>query len=108
MGPLDHEVLLMVSLDARRSYICDEIVSAGGSHGLQGRYRPLVDRALRNGAACLLLVHNHPSGDPRPSPADIRFTRAVKALANALEIELLDHLVVATSAAFSIRLGSSI
>lgn len=105
LGALDHEILVMVSLDAQRAYICDDIVTVGGPRCLNGRYRLLVQRALYNGAASLLLVHNHPSGNPRPSPDDIRFTRALKVLANALDIELIDHLVVARSSIFSIKLG---
>ena len=95
----------MIFLDGRRSYICDEIVTIGGHDQIRGRYRLLVQRALHNGAASLLLVHNHPSGDPRPSIADIQFTRALNALARALDIHLADHLVVTRSAAYSIILG---
>lgn len=105
IGVLEYEVLLMISLDARRAYICDEVVSIGGRARIDGRYRFLVQRALDNGAASLLLVHNHPSGDAQPSHADIRFTRALNALARALEIELADHLVVTRSAVHSIMLG---
>jgi DNA repair protein RadC len=105
IGVLEYEVLLMISLDARRAYICDEIVSIGNRDRIDGRYRFLVQRALDNGAASLLLVHNHPSGNPQPSHEDIRFTRALNALARALEIELADHLVVTRSAVHSIMLG---
>ena len=98
----------MIFLDGRGTYICDEIVTIGGHNHVQGRYRLLVQRALHNGAASLLLVHNHPSGDPRPSLADIRFTRALRSLAHALDIQLVDHLVVTHSAAFSIMLGKSV
>lgn len=95
----------MVFLGTGRAYICDEVVTIGGHDRIQGRYRLLVQRALYNRATALLLVHNHPSGDPRPSLADVRFTRALDALARALDIELVDHLVVTRTAAFSIRLG---
>lgn len=105
LGALDHELLVMVSLDAQRAYICDDIVTVGGTRQLHGRYRLLVQKALDNGAASLLLAHNHPSGNWRPSRADIGFTRALKVLANALDIELIDHLVVARSSTFSIKLG---
>ena len=105
LGLLDYEVLLMIFLDGQHTYICDEVVIVGGHDQIQGRYRLLVQRALHNGAASLLLVHNHPSGDPRPSLADIRFTRALKALTHALDIQLADHLVVTGSAAYSIMLG---
>ena len=108
IGVLEHEILLMISLDARRTYICDEVVTIGGRYRIEGRYRLLAQRALENGAASLLLVHNHPSGNPRPSLADIRFTRVLRALAHALDIELTDHLVVTRSAAYSIMLGKPV
>jgi DNA repair protein RadC len=98
----------MIFLDARRRYICDEVVTIGGRNRIEGRYRLLVQKTLQNGAASLLLVHNHPSGDPQPSREDIRFTRALKALARALDIDLADHLVVTRSAAFSIMLGTKV
>ena len=108
IGILDYEILLMIFLDGRRRYICDEVVSIGGRDRIEGRYRLLVQKALQNGAASLLLVHNHPSGDPQPSLEDIQFTRALRALARALDIELADHLVVTDSAAFSILLGTRV
>lgn len=108
LGVLDQEILLMIFLDGRRRYICDEVVTMGGRDRIEGRYRLLVQRSLHNGAGSLLLVHNHPSGDPRPSQEDIRFTRALKALVRALDIDLADHLVVTRSEAFSILLGTRV
>lgn len=108
LGRLDREVLLVVFLDADRCYIADEVVWVGGHHLLHSRYRVLIQRALDKRAASLLLVHNHPSGDPRPSRADIAFTRAFHALTRTLEIGLCDHLVVTRSAAFSILLGKCV
>lgn len=108
IGVLEYEILLMIFLDGRRNYICDEVVIIGGQNRIEGRYRLLVQRALHNGAASLLLVHNHPSGDPQPSQQDIQFTLALKALARALDIELADHLVVTRFAAFSIKLGKRV
>ncbi|MGQ0741871.1 MAG: JAB domain-containing protein, partial [Alphaproteobacteria bacterium] len=56
--------------------------------------REVVKRALELGATAMILVHNHPSGDPTPSRADISMTREVAAAAKALNIEVHDHLVV--------------
>jgi DNA repair protein RadC len=56
--------------------------------------REIVKRALETGASALILVHNHPSGDPTPSRADIEMTREVAAAAKALRIHLHDHLVI--------------
>ena len=98
----------MIFLDGRRRYICDEVVTIGGRDRIEGRYRMLMQRALHNGAGSLLLVHNHPSGNPQPSYEDIQFTRALKTLARALDIDLADHLVVTRSEAFSILLGTRV
>lgn len=56
--------------------------------------REVVKRALELGASALILVHNHPSGDPTPSRADIAMTREIQAAAKTLKIELHDHLVI--------------
>jgi len=59
-----------------------------------GLSREIVKRALELGASAIILVHNHPSGDPTPSRADIEMTREVVAAAKALNIAVHDHLVV--------------
>lgn len=96
---------MVVFVDSRRRYICDEFVMAGRFDRIDARYRTIVQRAFETDAAALLLVHNHPSGNPCPSPDDIRFTRALRALTRALDLRLEDHLVVTRSAAYSILLG---
>ncbi|MCA8894106.1 MAG: Mov34/MPN/PAD-1 family protein, partial [Amphiplicatus sp.] len=56
--------------------------------------REVVKRALEHGASALILVHNHPSGDPTPSRADIEVTSQIAAAARALSIRVHDHLVI--------------
>ena len=56
--------------------------------------REIVKRALELGASSIILVHNHPSGDPTPSRADIAMTREIVAAAKALRISVHDHLVI--------------
>ncbi len=56
--------------------------------------REVLKRALELGASALILVHNHPSGDPTPSRGDIQMTREIVAAAKALKIEVHDHLVI--------------
>lgn len=56
--------------------------------------REVLKRALELGASALILVHNHPSGDPTPSRGDILMTREIVAAAKALKIEVHDHLVI--------------
>ena len=57
--------------------------------------RELVKQALADNAAAVILVHNHPSGNPKPSPADITLTRDVKKAMELVDIQVLDHFIVA-------------
>ena len=59
--------------------------------------REIVKRALELGASAIILVHNHPSGDPTPSRQDIEMTREITAAAKALKIAVHDHLVIGRS-----------
>ena len=59
--------------------------------------REVIKRALDLGASALILVHNHPSGDPTPSQADIEMTRDLQAAGDKLGIQLHDHIVVSKS-----------
>jgi len=92
-------------LDGARGYLADEIVVVGSTRDTQLRARSLIKRALELGARALILAHNHPSGSPEPSAADIRSTRRLEVLLNSLDIELIDHFVVARWAIVSMREG---
>jgi len=63
--------------------------------------REILRRALELKAAALILAHNHPSGDPSPSPADLKVTRQILLAAKLLQVRLLDHLVIAKAGYFS-------
>ena len=58
------------------------------------RIAELFNPAIRSNAAAILVVHNHPSGDPTPSPDDIAITRAVVEAGKLLDIDVLDHLII--------------
>lgn len=105
IGGGSDERLHVVWTDSGRGYLCDETF-ASGSHGrIAARLRPLMERALSLGAGGFLLAHNHPSGDCRPSADDISATRRIADLAAALELDLVDHLVVTRTRIFSMRGG---
>lgn len=89
------EELHVVFLDHAGAYIRDETIAFGSVSKLQTRFRPLFRRALDLNSIGLVLAHNHPSGDPRPSKADIKATQAIRSIGEALEISLVDHLIVA-------------
>lgn len=99
------ERLHVVYCDGARRYLHDETLAVGGPRRLEARARPLFGRALALEAAGFVLAHNHPSGDCRPSAEDIAATRHLAAIAAALELELVDHVIVTRRKAFSMRAG---
>jgi len=87
------------------AFLAAETIAEGGAGRIEARARPLFERALQLGAAGFLLAHNHPSGHCRPSAEDVAETRRLAGLAAALELDLLDHLIVTRTRVFSMRLG---
>ena len=90
-------------LNRRNRLIADEVQQRGTVDHTPVYPREVVKRALALEASALILVHNHPSGDPTPSQADIEMTREVREAAAALGIVLHDHVVVSTRGATSFR-----
>jgi DNA repair protein RadC len=94
IGGLDHEEMWVVSVDGRHRVRGARQVARGGTHSLAVTARDILSLALSDGASALLLVHNHPSGSPAPSQADVEMTRHVARAADVVGIPLLDHVVV--------------
>lgn len=90
-------------LDRKNVLIADEIQQRGTVDHTPVYPREVVKRALTLNASALILVHNHPSGDPKPSRDDIEMTREVKAAAAALGIVIHDHLVIGRKGHASFR-----
>ncbi len=88
------EVLLALHLDAKGRVTREERVSEGTLTSSHAHPREVFGPALRHGAAALILVHNHPSGDPEPSPEDVAATRRLVAVGDLVGIRLLDHVVL--------------
>jgi DNA repair protein RadC len=84
-------------LDSRNGLIRDEIVSYGSILEAAVYPREIMRRALQLGASGLILVHNHPSGDPCPSQGDVDATASTILAARLLEIEVHDHIIIARS-----------
>lgn len=97
MAWLTIEQVRVVFLDVGRRLQRIEILSTGTLHKAHFHAREIARRALELSAAAVILAHNHPSGDPTPSPVDIAATNKVRQALSALEIELLDHLVITRS-----------
>ena len=90
-------------LDNRNHLLADEVVGRGTVNHTPIYPREVVRRALELQASALILVHNHPSGDPRPSAEDVAMTQEVKQAAAALGIALHDHLVIGDGRWCSLR-----
>lgn len=90
-------------LDRKNTLITDEELGSGTVDHVPVYPREIVKRALELNASSLILVHNHPSGDPSPSEADILMTQQVSDAAQALGITLHDHLIVGQSREVSFR-----
>ena len=97
------EQVRVLFLDNRNRLLADEAQARGTVNHTPVYPREVVKRALELHATALILVHNHPSGDPRPSEDDIAMTREIKAAAAALSIALHDHLIVGNGRQFSFR-----
>jgi DNA repair protein RadC len=88
------EQFRILFLDRKNNLIADEVQQRGTVNHTPVYPREVMKRALILNASALIVVHNHPSGDPKPSREDIYMTRQLKAAANALEVELHDHVVI--------------
>jgi DNA repair protein RadC len=98
MGPLlqnlQRESLRVVLLDTRHRLVHEEEVSLGTLNESLAHPREILRPALSHGAYALILVHNHPSGDPSPSEADRALTRRIREAAELMQIHLLDHVII--------------
>jgi DNA repair protein RadC len=98
-----HERFLVVLLDGRHRMMREVVISQGTLTASLVHPREVFRPALREAAAAVVLVHNHPSGDPTPSPDDLHLTAAALAAGRLLDIQLLDHLVIGHDAFVSLR-----
>jgi len=94
MAHESREQFRVLFLDKKNQLIADEIMHQGTVDHAPAYPREILRRALELAASAVILVHNHPSGDPAPSGADISMTREILDAAKALRIAVHDHLVV--------------
>ena len=93
-GFAETEEFRLLFLDRKNGLIADERQQRGTVDHVPVYPREVVKRALELGASAIIMVHNHPSGDPTPSPGDIELTRAVAKAVGAVGVALHDHLVI--------------
>jgi len=94
MGFIDHEQFRILFLDKKNMLIADEVQSNGTVDHTPVYPREIMRRALELNATALILVHNHPSGDPSPSSSDIQMTHEIVALGKSLNVVVHDHLII--------------
>jgi DNA repair protein RadC len=103
LAALDHEEMWLLCLDGQNGLKATRRVALGGAHGCALTVRDILAPAMRDAASAIVLVHNHPSGDPRPSSEDVEMTRELLRACELLGLPLFDHVVVARAGARSIR-----
>jgi len=100
---LKQEQFIVVLLDVKKRFLGDMVISQGGLDSSPVHPREVFSAAIRERAAYVLLVHNHPSGDPTPSQQDVQATRSLAEAGRLLRIPVLDHVIVASDKYLSLR-----
>ncbi len=103
MSTLEQEHLRVVLLNTKNRVLAEEEICRGSLNSAAVRVGEIFREPIRQNAAAVILVHNHPSGDPSPSPEDVRLTAAAREAGDLLDIELLDHLVIGRGDFVSLR-----
>lgn len=94
MRYFDREHFRVLYLDRKNGIIFMEDISVGGLHSAVVHPREVFKNAIKMSAAAVILIHNHPSGDPAPSREDIEITRQLMEAGKILGIEVLDHIII--------------
>ena len=94
MSALEQEHLRVILLDTRNHVLDVVEVYKGSINSSQVHVGELFKAAIRRNASALIVVHNHPSGDPTPSPDDVAVTRAILQAGKLLDVDVLDHMVI--------------
>lgn len=105
IGYLSKEVNLILFLNNKNGLISTELRFEGTVDHSHTYPREIIAKALEVGAKAIIMVHNHPSGDPTPSPEDIEVTKNMNDIADLMNISLHDHLIIGRHTAYSMREG---
>ena len=103
MGVLEQEEVRIMLLDSRNRLLGMSMIYRGTLNAANMRVAEVFKEAIRQNAASLLVVHNHPSGDPTPSTDDVFVTKELTKAGKLLDIEVLDHLVIAQNRYVSLK-----
>ena len=103
MGMLDREELRVVLLSTKNHVLGAETVYKGNVSSSLVRVAEVLSPAIRRNSPSFIMVHNHPSGDPSPSPEDVLITRKIARAAEMMDIDLLDHVVIGGRSSVSMK-----
>jgi DNA repair protein RadC len=94
MSALEQEHLRVILLDRRNRVLETVEIYKGSVNSSQVRVGEIFKEAIRKNASALIVIHNHPSGDPTPSPDDVAVTRAIVQAGKLMDVDVLDHMVI--------------
>jgi DNA repair protein RadC len=103
MADLEQEQLRLVLLNAKNDVISWPVVYTGGLRTAVVRAGEVFKEPIRQNASAIIVVHNHPSGDPTPSPEDVNLTHQLVQLGKQLDIDVIDHLIIGRGRWVSLR-----
>lgn len=101
MIKLDREHFVALHLDGKNRMIAVETISIGSLNQAIVEPREVFKSAVYNNSAALIVVHNHPTGDPTPSPEDIMITNRLKEAGEIIGIRIIDHIIIGSSSFYS-------
>ncbi len=97
------EKIRFIYLNKKYMVLSDELQDVGTVNQTPLYVREVIKRALSLGATSLILSHNHPSGDPKPSPADLNITQQIMDACSSIDIKLIDHIIITKGKHFSFK-----
>ena len=103
MGYLAVEEFHVLYFDVHQTLLKDEVLQRGTIDNVVPYMRELVQSVLENKAKRVIIAHNHPSGNTTPSEADIKMTKTIQNVLSAIEVEMLDHIIVGKNLCYSFR-----
>ena len=103
MAHLGIERVRILHLNSKNMLVADEVMSQGSVDEAAVYVREVIRRALELGATAIIIVHNHPSGDPQPSRQDIQLTREIVEAGRPLKIQVHDHVIIGAGGHASLR-----
>ncbi len=107
MGGLEQEDLRVILLDTKHFVLNIQTIYTGNANSAIVQAREVFKPAVRASATAIILVHNHPSGDPTPSPEDVQVTRRLVEAGKLLDIAVLDHIIIGNQRYVSLKESGS-